>query len=102
MGRFFISRECEQNLESNHGWTPLFEAVFKGHSEIAKFLIDSGGNAGITSKSDKTNTPLYYASHEGHLRLAKLLFNHGSDPDDEGHKEWLHVTAAASDGSKKI
>ena len=48
----------------------------KGHLEIARLLIEAGGNVNA-ERNDKA-TPLMMASHEGHLEIARLLIEAGA------------------------
>ena len=58
-----------------HGGTPLWIASEKGHLEIVRLLIESGGSVNQPHKTGAT--PLHVASQEGHLEIVKLLIESG-------------------------
>jgi len=57
--------------------TPLHYAVFKGHTEISAFLLQSG--ADISWKNSSGKAPLHYAVENGKLELVRMLVQHGAD-----------------------
>ncbi len=68
---------------TSDGSTLLFVAALKGHTDIARSLIETAKKRGqsivnIQRTSDKT-TALFVAAQEGHLETAKLLLDAGAD-----------------------
>ena len=57
--------------------TPLHRAVFDGHLDVYKLLIQHG--ADVNTKNEDGWTPLYWAVFEGYLEICKVLIEHGSD-----------------------
>ena len=58
------------------GKTPLFWASYKGHLDIAKYLIKMGASVNIKSKGGRT--AYYWALKNGHLEVAEVLAANGA------------------------
>uniref|UniRef100_M4AIL9 Ankyrin repeat and SOCS box containing 3 n=1 Tax=Xiphophorus maculatus TaxID=8083 RepID=M4AIL9_XIPMA len=99
-------------------WTCLHQAVYKGHSDIVRILVDVCNleahddhkisplfvaaqygqkeslelliNAGATVNTQAADlaTPLLIASQEGHRACVDLLLDHGADPNMACSKDW--------------
>lgn len=62
-------------LDSASGSSPLCTAVFVGHTEIVKLLVDAGADVNLANR-DKA-TPIHVASFMGRAKAAKLLLDAG-------------------------
>ncbi|MDV6237593.1 ankyrin repeat domain-containing protein [Leptospira ellisii] len=94
------------NSYSKDGWSALHLASYFGHLEITKFLILSGADLGLTSKSKLSygNTALHSAIATGKKEIVALLLEKGADANaiqDPGKITPLHVAASRS-GSIEI
>ncbi|GMF16884.1 unnamed protein product [Phytophthora lilii] len=58
-------------------FTPLQIACFKGHEDIANFLVECNAELSGTRRNGKT--PLHFASAENHPAIVKLLIEAGAD-----------------------
>jgi len=63
------------------GGTPLHNATWKGHKEIAKLLIVK--NADVNAKDVEGQTPLDWAEEEKYKEIADLLRKHGGKTGEE-------------------
>jgi ankyrin repeat protein len=64
------------NINTNYNnLTPLLQATFKNHTDIAKLLIKNGAN--INSKSTSGKDILYYAVQNNNIEFVKYLLNIG-------------------------
>ena len=74
-------------IDPDSGSTPLCSAVFIGHTEIVKLLVDAEADANLPNR-DKS-TPLHIAAFMGRAEECKLLLSAGADPnaqDGSGQK----------------
>ncbi len=60
--------------------SPLYMAAYKGHRELAEYLIVECKVDVDTLSSKYSATPLYAACRKGHLKVAELILNNDSDP----------------------
>ena len=44
-----LARNCDPNVPTKHGTTPLHNAVSHGHDEIAKALVSGGADPNLTN-----------------------------------------------------
>jgi cytohesin len=68
-------------LKNKDEGTPLHNAAWKGHNEIAKLLIVKG--ADVNAKDVEGQTPLDWAEEEKHKEIASLLRKHGGKTGEE-------------------
>ena len=79
-------------------WTPLHNAAWGGHKEIAELLIAKG--ADMNAKDDEGMTPLHPAAAAGHREIAELLIAKGVDVNAKvasGSKQGLTALDAANE-----
>lgn len=94
------------NALSKDGWSALHLAAYFGHLEVAKFLISSGADLNLTSKSKLSygNTALHSAVATGKKAIVELLLEKGADANalqNPGAITPLHIAASRS-GSIEI
>jgi len=56
----------------DHRATPLHWAAFRGHDDVAMFLVERGADRSLRDSSF-SGTPSDWAAHEGHTALAARL-----------------------------
>ena len=61
---------------NDNGFSPLLLACYKGNNEVAKLLIDSGGDINLVTKM---GTPLMAAIVRGNNEMAQLLIEKKAD-----------------------
>eukprot|EP00968_Pinguiococcus_pyrenoidosus_P003015 scaffold179_cov247-Pinguiococcus_pyrenoidosus.AAC.6 len=84
------------NATTNHGWTPLHNAVFYGHADVVEELLKcEAGKAIIEEQTKDGRTPLYLAAQNGHLKVMEKLLRAGADDKVLRNLYWtpLHVAA---------
>jgi hypothetical protein len=59
-------------------FTPLHYACYRGHTDIARFLLDKE-TVNMNAKTDTNCTPLFFAAQQGHVELVQLLLSLGAD-----------------------
>ncbi len=79
--------------EAGKGWTPLSKAVFLGHEDLARLLLDHG--ASVQAPNRDGGSPLHSAAARGDAPLLELLIARGADvaAQDAQRSTPLHVAA---------
>lgn len=76
----FVRRLVEAGADVNlYGWPPLIYAAFKGHAEVAEYLLGKGAEVNATTTNG--STALLFASRFGHLEVVEVLLKHHADPN---------------------
>ena len=63
------------------GFQPLGLAAFFGHTEVVRFLIESGADVDTPSRNGLKVTPLNSAAAGRHYEIAMLLLERGANPN---------------------
>ena len=87
---------------SSDGWTPLHLAAFFGHAELAKALLDQGGNVDARSSNNMKNTPLHAAAAGGHVDTVQVLLKRGANPNATQEGGWTALHSAAQAGNRAM
>jgi uncharacterized protein len=87
---------------NSDGWTPLHLAVFFGHTELAKGLLNRGAALEARSTNNMANTPLHAAAAGGNLAVIRVLLEHGADVNARQHGGWTALHAAAQAGNRAM
>lgn len=87
---------------STDGWTPLHLAVFFGHPELAKALLDRGADVNSRSTNPMKNTPLHAAAAGGRADIVELLLKHGADVNATQEGGWTALHSAAQAGNRAM
>ncbi|KAG7488026.1 hypothetical protein MATL_G00030680 [Megalops atlanticus] len=70
-------------VANRHGHTCLMISCYKGHKEIAKFLLERG--ADVNRKSVKGNTALHDCAESGSLDIMKMLLKCNARMERDGY-----------------
>jgi ankyrin repeat protein len=87
---------------SGDGFTGLGLAVFFGHLEIARMLVESGADVNRSSRNSIRVSPLHSAVASGSIPLLDLLLSHGATPDTVEFLEATPLHSAAAHGSREM
>ena len=86
--------------------TPLHCAAWKGHRDLAAFLLNAGADPNIHNRNDHWGTtPLHAAAHADHADIVQLLIDHGADvnaQDLNGQSPLHHTTFHKAKAAAKI
>lgn len=127
MVELLVSKGAEVNrTHTSSCWTCLHQAVYKGHSEITRILVNVGNlealddhkisplflaaqygqrecleilvNAGadVNVQAADMATPLLISSQEGHQACVNFLLDHGADPNKACSTEWPQLPIHAA------
>jgi ankyrin repeat protein len=97
--------EADPKLAASYspdGFTPLGLAVFFGHLEIARLLVDSGADVNRPSRNAIRVAPLHSAIASGNVALLDLLLSRGAVPDPVEFLEATPLHSAAVHGSREM
>jgi len=100
-----LSRDRDRtavNERDEDGYTPLHEAVYNGHFEIAKYLISQGAN--VNAKDDNGDTPLHEAAFTHNIEIVKYLISKGGHVNTKNNffnQTPLHL-ASYADGIEEV
>ncbi len=72
--RAALDRGVDPNGSRNR--TPLIECAYRGHTQVARLLLDRG--ADVDGQDNRGFTPLVWAVSKGHLDVARLLVERGA------------------------
>lgn len=76
-------------VSNRHGHTCLMIACYKGHHQIAHYLLGLGAN--VNRKSVRGNTALHDCAESGSLNILRMLVDHGAKMDVDSYGEYLTV-----------
>src|SRR5208337_1007440 len=65
------------NTRDDFGATALHDAVWTGHIELVRMLLEHGADPNIPH-AEAGSTPLHYAAMKGQAAIAALLLEHGA------------------------
>lgn len=77
------------------GWSCLHQAVYKGHTEIVKFLVNV---CSLEATDDYGITPLFVAAQYGHHQCLEILANAGANVNCQAKDMATPLLIAAQEG----
>jgi ankyrin repeat protein len=86
------------NAYSDDGFPPLGLAIFFGHPELAKALIDRGADINAAAKNPQRVAPVHAAATVRDRATMRLLLEHGADPNARQQIGFTPFHSAASRG----
>ncbi|KAG0434650.1 hypothetical protein HPB47_018969, partial [Ixodes persulcatus] len=77
------ARGADLEIANRHGHTCLMIACYKGHLDIAAYLVSRGAH--VDRKSAKGNTALHDCAESGSLEILRLLLEHGAKAERDAY-----------------
>ena len=90
------------NRFSADGFTPLHLAVFFGHPDATRVLLDRGADVNPVSRNDMRVMPLHSAIAGRDTESSRLLVEHGADVNAASHEGWRPLHGAAEHGEAAL
>lgn len=90
------------NEFSPDGFSPLMVAAYRGHRDIAEYLIGMG--ADVNLPNDVGALPMHYAAVGGSLPVAEILFLNGAQLDAPVYEDlaWTELHFASFSGNEDV
>jgi ankyrin repeat protein len=95
-----VARAEDANAKCGRHGSPLHAAVYMGHLDTARVLLDRGANVNLEDQDGKT--PLVAAYHCRNLEVMGLLLGHGANPDVQYNSCGSISHDAASEGNTEV
>ena len=94
------------NAWAEDGFQPLGLAVFFGHLDTARVLLDARAEVNSASRNDFNVMPLHSAcavsDADKRYELAKLLLEHGADPNARQKDQFTPLMEADQHGDTRL
>jgi uncharacterized protein len=87
---------------SDDGYPALGLAVFFGHDDVARLLIESGADVNAVSRNAQRVAPLHAAAARHNARMVGDLLGRGADPDALQSGGFTALHSAAFHGDREI
>jgi ankyrin repeat protein len=88
--------------KDDEGFTPLHQAVNRGHKDVAELLLAHGADVNARLRVKGQEVPLHLAVAGGHKDVVGLLLAHGADVNAKNNKGGTPLHLAAYLGHKDI
>ena len=87
---------------SPDGFTPLHLAVFFGHEDAARLLLEHGADANVVARHESLKVaPLHSAAAGGHAGAVRLLLEAGANPNARQGGGFTPLHSAAQNGDRE-
>ena len=102
MVRLLLEYNAEVNLQNEYSWTAFMIAIFYGHIDIAKILIESGADIEIRDRKEN-RTIFMIVSHHGNIEMVEFLINELKvDINARDNNGWTAYMLARLEGHLKV
>lgn len=95
-----LANGADANCRDSGNYSPLCMAAWKGHTKIARMLIDTGG-ADVDAQNSNSMTPLAEASKHGRVDIVQALLERGANRELADEKNVLPIQHADISGHPK-
>lgn len=92
-----VNKAMDVNARGGRYKTPLHAALYKGHVDIARLLIEHGANVNV--QDDEDSSPLHMALYLGYFDVVYPMLRKGADanvhPDGRSGSTPLHIASCS-------
>ncbi|KAJ5933712.1 hypothetical protein N7454_006041 [Penicillium verhagenii] len=81
-------------------WSPLYWALFHGHIDVFRILLEHDSDVSFTTSDGFT--PLLYTAEKGYLEAASLLLEKGADIESKMNKGYSSLAIASQHGHIEV
>ena len=94
--KLLLERGADVNLRNNLDLTVLDQAVGDANLDLAKLIVDAGGNV------NEENYYLTRAAEEGQIEVVKFLLQNGANPNQKNDRGETALKLARKNGHREI
>jgi ankyrin repeat protein len=87
---------------ASDGFAPLHLAVFFGHPDAARFLLERRADVNAVAHNEMRVMPLHSAVAGRNHAACELLIAHGADVNARQHEGWTPLHGAAEHGDERL
>ncbi|MBB3045911.1 ankyrin repeat protein [Litorivivens lipolytica] len=92
--KVLLAAGADASIGSAKGYTPVYQAAFKGHDEAFDYLLASGVDVNTVNGANGW-TPLHAASDKGQIDIARKLIAAGADVNKRSKEGYTAIYFAA-------
>lgn len=97
---FLLGKSANPGLQNSDGWTALVAAVWYGHTDVCRVLLQHGASLRATAANEVPMVVI--AAMQGNRQVLKVLLDHGASMDSKGADGMTALLMACEYGRANI